>query len=123
MTQPNFIDVIKTGRSLIVVPHMDLHERVRNLLRETRGTRACVPHHADTIARAIHLFQKHEHFAEHGQLLMTMTCANGFRVNVDRAIWVGPMPDDRAYYRQAMARGDKAWGQPAKWHYSQDQLS
>lgn len=126
--QPKFMDIVKTGRSLILVSNKGAHKRVVELMNSVYWSLCVVAETASEVHAAINIFAARE-IMPNAQLLMhAQSAPHGFRLQVDRVIWIGPRfydisdANQSAVYLQAMARGDMPWGRPAKWHYTEEQL-
>ena len=127
--KPSFISMVESGRSLIVVETKSAANRVRDILNNTQWARLISVTHGDQpFEVALHLFNGPP-MRPNGQLLMHASSAmHGFRVEVDRVIWISPGSHGYpvsyvdAAYAQSMSRADMPWGQPAKWHYSESEL-
>lgn len=128
ITQPKFMDIVKTGRSLILVSTRSQHNRVRELMEEAYWSRPFIPENNLQRDSAISMFSDNLIMPNAQLLMFAQACNGGFHVSVDRVIWIGVPPlritdaNDMGTYELAMGRGDMPWGHPAKWHYSVDQL-
>ena len=128
--KPRFYNLLSEGRSLVFVPTRSLALAVADTINNT-GTIKNVAFHISPLhplEEALHEMAKPEmKFANLGVIVAHPAQANhGFRIQVDRLVWVGPIPKatfhSAAMYEQSMARGD-FWPHyfPAKWHYTEQE--
>ena len=123
--KPNLYDLLTKGRSLVFVPTRSLALRLAGKITFGGDNEAFVITPLQPLAD---ILEELSNRPVHKGVLITHPAAasHGFRVRVDRIVWVGNKgvptryDHDFALYQQAMARGD-FWPDytPAKWYYSE----
>lgn len=125
--KPNFFDLLKQGRSIVFVQTRSMALDFRHSLPRVTEQPTWIVSPMFTIKDVL---QELTHTPAHrGILILYPMQAVGFRLRVDRIVWVGPVPIHSgatgfAEYQQAMARGDfPQFGEtPAKSHYTEDEI-
>lgn len=102
-----FSELTRTGRTFIVVYKLIHHNRVVELLD---GPNLVAPAHwrPHLNEAAVRSFINDDAYREVGQLLLHCRAAYGFRLSVDRTIWIGPLVPTwhpaYAHFAQALHR-------------------
>lgn len=121
--KPKLLDLVSSGSSIIVVPARRAY--IAQLMNEINNSPLPVVAYSmsdeKTAQQALKFMENALRLRVASVLVVYPQHCVGWRLMVDRVIWIGPTHAGHAngQYAQAMSRGDMPWGEPAKLVYTE----